>query len=168
MRASAIACSVAEMSGWPEGELGPVQVLVLGVDARGSDEMISAELQDLGNESAIRVVDLLRVRRDVGGEMRRMSSVDPSGMRGTLVEALLFTEDDRRGSSAGEPVIGATWFLADRVPRGCTVAILLVEHRWAIPLRAAVGKFEAEIFGDAWLHPRDVAAARRQARSSRR
>ena len=43
------------MSAWPEGELGPVQALVLSIDTRGSDEMVSAELQDLGNETGIRV-----------------------------------------------------------------------------------------------------------------
>lgn len=159
------------MQGRPEGELGPVQALVLGVDAQGSDEMISAELQDLGNETAIRVIDLLRVRRGVDGELHRMATIDPSGMPGTLVEALLFTGHERNSSSAGgppteEPQTGGTWFLADRVPRGSAVAILLVEHRWAIPLREAVGEFEAEIFGDAWIHPRDVAVARRLARST--
>jgi hypothetical protein len=130
--------------------------------------MISAELQDLGNETAIRVIDLLRVRRDLDGEVRRMAAVDPTGMPGTLVEALLFTGVNRRGSAAREPKSGETWFLADRVPRGSAVAILLVEHRWAIPLRAAVDELEAENFGDAWLHPRDVAAARRQVRSTPR
>jgi hypothetical protein len=161
------------MSECPEGELGPVQALVLSVDARGSDEMISAELQDLGNETAVRVIDLLRVRRGLDGEMRRLATLDPSGMSGTLVEALLFTGHDGPGPSAagpptGEPQTTGTWFLVDRVPRGSAVAILLVEHRWAIPLRAAIGEFEAEIFGDAWVHPRDLAAARRLARSTRR
>ena len=164
MRASAGDCSVTEMPAWPDGEMGPVQVLVLGIDARGSDEMISAELQDLGNETAIRVIDLLRVRRRADGEMERLETVDPSGMPGTLVEALLFSADDGGGGSVGRSAGGATWFLADRVPLGSAVAILLVEHRWAIPLRAATVKFDADVVGDAWLHPRDIAAARRLAR----
>ncbi|MBS1894889.1 MAG: hypothetical protein JST59_26615 [Actinobacteria bacterium] len=151
------------MPGWPEGEVGPVQVLVLGIDARGSGEMISAELQDLGNEPSIRVIDLLRVRRGADGAMHRLAISDPSGMPGTLVEALLFTAEDRRDPPAGQPT-GPSWFLADRVPRGSTVAILLVEHRWAIPLRAASREFDADVLGDAWLHPRDIAAARRLAR----
>lgn len=155
------------MPGWPDGELGPVQALVLGLDSPGSDEMISAELQDLGNETAIRVIDLLRVRRDLDGEVSRLSTIDPSGMPGTLVEALLFGGDDVRPSPTGKAKTGGTWFLADRVPPGSAGAILLVEHRWAIPLRAAVGAFDTEVFGDAWLHPRDVAAARRLARTIR-
>ena len=151
------------MSGWPEGELGPIQVLVLCIDTRGSDEMISAELQDLGNETSIRVIDLLRVRRGVDGDMHRLAIADPSGMPGTLVEALLFTADRSRDSPDDQET-GSTWFLADRIPRGSAVAILLVEHRWAIPLRAASDEFDADVLGDAWVHPRDIAAARRPSR----
>lgn len=150
--------------------LGPVQVLVLGIDARGSGEMISAELQDLANQSAIRVVDLLRARREPDGEVRRIAVSDPSGFPGTLVEALMFADPDpdpdpdRRRPQAG----AGAWFLTDRVPRGATVAILLVEHRWAIPLREAIFGFEADVFGDAWVHPHDLAAARRVAGSTDR
>ena len=103
MRASATVYSVAEMSGWPEGELGPVQVLVLCIDTRGSDEMISAELQDLGNETSIRVIDLLRVRRGADGDMHRLAIADPSGMPGTLVESLLFTASSSREPPDGHP-----------------------------------------------------------------
>lgn len=143
--------------------LGPVQVLVLGIDARGSGEMISAELQDLANQSAVRVVDLLRARRETDGEMRRIAVSDPSGFPGTLVEALIFAGPERPSTPGGRrPRTGSgAWFLTDRAPRGTTVAILLIEHRWAIPLREAIVGFEADVFGDAWVHPRDLAAARR-------
>ncbi len=152
------------MSAWPEGELGPVQALLLSIDTMGSDEMISAELQDLGNETAIRVIDLLRVRRDRDGEVRRMVAVDPTGMPGTLVEALLFAGANRGDPRPREPKSGESWFLADPRPPGAAGAHPLVAPPGARPPRAAVGELEAENLGDAWLHPRDVAAARRQAR----
>ncbi|MGH2939286.1 MAG: hypothetical protein ACRDPE_14340 [Solirubrobacterales bacterium] len=157
------------MWGSPVGQLGPVQILVVGIDARGADEMLSAEVQDLGNQVAIRVLDLLRVRKGPGGELRRTSGSDPSGMPGTLVEALLFSGADdrssaRRLSPPGAPAPEDGWFLSDLLPRGSAVAILLVEHRWAIPLRSAIAEIEAGVFGDAWVHPRDLAAARRTAR----
>lgn len=155
------------MWGSPVGELGPVQILVVGIDAPGADEMLSAELQDLGNETAIRVVDVLRVRKESDGELRRSAAGDPGGPSGALVKALLFNgprrSPARRLSHPAIPEEEGVWFLADRLPQGCTVAILLVEHRWAIPLRAAIAEFEAEIFGDAWVHPQDLAAARRAA-----
>lgn len=145
------------------GALGPIQVLLIGIDAGGSDEMLAAELQDLANQDAVRVVDLLRVRRRSDGEVVRLEPRVPTGLPGTLVEALLVTESDERDvpeeAGPGEATAQGVWFLADRVPDGAAVAILLIEHRWAIPLREAAADSEAEIFGDAWVHPRDIAAA---------
>lgn len=148
----------------PAGALGPVQVLLIGIDARGADRMLAAELQDLRTQEAVRVLDVLRVRRGYDDEVRRLDPVDPEDGGGALVEALLVVDPDRREDPGegvpGEPSTGVEeWFLADRVPRGAAAAILLVEHRWAIPLRGAAAQFEAEILGDAWLHPRDLAAA---------
>jgi hypothetical protein len=133
--------------------------------------MISAEVQDLGTDGSVRVVDLLRVHKRPDGELRRLSIDDPSGHPGALVDALLFAQPDRRPAAGalsppGAPEQEGSWFLADRLPPGSTAAILLVEHRWAIPLRAAIGAFGAEVFGDAWVHPRDLAEALRVARST--
>ncbi len=146
------------------GDLGPVQVLLIGIDARGADRMLAAELQDLATQDGIRVLDVLRVRRGYDDELRRLDPLDTPDHSGDLVEALLVVEpeeDDAAGARQDlEAAIGErTWFLADRVPRGSVAAILLIEHRWAIPLREATADFGAEVFGDAWVHPRDLAAA---------
>lgn len=146
------------------GELGPVQVLLIGIDSRGSDRMLAAELQDLRTQDAIKVLDVLRVWRGFDDEVRRLEPLDPEDHPGTLVEALLVVDPGGRGQAEegrarGEAGEREEWFLADRVPRGAAAAILLIEHRWAIPLREAASHFEAEVFGDAWVHPRDLAAA---------
>lgn len=151
------------------GALGPVQVLLIGIDERGSERMLAAELQDLRTQDAIRVLDVLRVRRGRDGGIARLDPLDPEEHPGTLVEALLVIDAAEREPDAaprgGDPPPEGAWFLADRVPRGAATAILLIEHRWAIPLREAAAQFEAEIFGDAWVHPRDLALARRVAAS---
>jgi hypothetical protein len=152
------------VSGDRGSDLGPVQVLLFGIDARGADRMLAAELQDLATADGVRVLDVLRVRREFDDELRRLDPLDPEGHTGDLVEALLVVEpeeDDAAGARRNlEASMGErTWFLADRVPRGAAAAILLVEHRWAIPLREATADFGAEVFGDAWVHPRDIAAA---------
>lgn len=143
--------------------IGPVQVLLIGIDAPGSDQMLAAELQDLGTQEAIGVLDVLRVRRGSDDEIRRLDPTGAEDTGGRLVEALMVIDRESLDGAAGVGGAGSggegAWFLAERIPRGATVAILLVEHRWAIPLREAAGEFEAVIFGDAWLHPRDVAAA---------
>lgn len=152
--------------------LGPVQVLVIGIDARGSDQMLAAELQDLRTQDAIRVLDVLRVRRGYDDEVRRLDPVDVEEHPGALVEALLAVDQEESESPAERRRRirqGAedAWFLADRLPRGAAAAILLIEHRWAVPLREAIVQYEAEIFGDAWVHPRDLAAALRQLERAR-
>lgn len=149
--------------------LGPVQVLLIGIDERGSERMLAAELQDLRTQDAIRVLDVLRVQRGRDGGISRLDPLDPEEHPGTLVEALLVIDGGERepDAAAGDddsPPEGA-WFLADRVPRGAAAAILLIEHRWAIPLREAAAQFEAEVFGDAWVHPHDLALARQAATS---
>jgi hypothetical protein len=145
-----------------------VQILLIGIDAEGADEMLAAELQDLRTQEGVRILDALYVRRGYDDEVRRLDSLDADAHSGGLVEALLVVDPAEpeppaerrlRIGSRGEDA----WFLADRLPCGAAAAILLIEHRWAIPLREAAAEFEAEIFGDAWVHPRDLAAARLRA-----
>ncbi|HEX4305054.1 MAG TPA: hypothetical protein VHZ54_03365 [Solirubrobacterales bacterium] len=153
------------MSGRARGDdLGPVQVLSIGLDARGSDRMLAAELQDLGTQDGIRVLDVLRVRRGYDDELLRLDPLDHEDHSGDLVEALLVVEPEEGEATDAAATLESevderAWFLADRVPRGAAAAILLIEHRWAIPLREATADFGAEVFGDAWVHPRDLAAA---------
>ena len=159
------------MTGGLGDVLGPVQVLLIGLDGPGSERMLAAELQDLHSQDAVRALDVLRVRRDPDGGLRRLDPPDPEEFPGTVVEALLVSdpggagdESQEGGADEGSDRVGAadgTWSLADRLPRGAAAAIILLEHRWAIPLREAAAGVEAEVFGDAWVHPRDLAAARR-------
>lgn len=156
--------------------LGPVQVLLIGLDGPGSDSMLAAELQDLHSQDAVRAIDVLRVRRDPDGGLRRLDPPGPEEFPGTVVEALLVSDQDGGEDEAGEGEEGeesdrrraadGSWSLADRLRRGSAAAIILLEHRWAIPLREAAAGVDAEVLGDAWVHPRDLAAARRAVGSS--
>lgn len=146
------------MAGGLGDVLGPVQILLIGLDDPGSERMLAAELQDLHCQNAVRALDVLRVRRDPDGGLRRLDPPDPEGseqFQGAVVEALLVSD------SGDEAMAEGTWSLADWLPRGAAAAIILLEHRWAIPLREAAAGVGAEVFDDAWVHPRDLAAARR-------
>ena len=44
-----------------------------------------------------------------------------------------------------------TWSLADAVPPGGVAAIALVEHLWAEPLVAAIGRAGGRPLGELWL-----------------
>ena len=51
------------------------------------------------------------------------------------------------------------WYLADALPVGMAAAIVLLEHRWAIPLRNAIRGNDGVALVDRWLHPEDLVAA---------
>ena len=130
--------------------LGPVQVLLIGLDEPGSERMLAAELQDLHSQDAVRALDVLRVRRGPDGGLRRLDPPDPEEFPGTVVEALLVSD------SGDEAMAEGTWSLADRLPRGAAAAIILLEHRWAIPLRDAVEAADGHDLVDTWVHPLDL------------
>ena len=43
--------------------------------------------------------------------------------------------------------------LAEDIPLGTAVGVALIEHRWAIPLRAAIARADGEILSEEWLSP---------------
>ena len=51
---------------------------------------------------------------------------------------------------------GVAWSLADAVPVGSSAAVALIEHLWAIPLRAAVHRSGGRALDETWLAPADV------------
>jgi hypothetical protein len=50
------------------------------------------------------------------------------------------------------------WYIADSIPPGTTAAIVILEHRWAIPLRNAIANAGGVALADKWLHPQDLLA----------
>jgi hypothetical protein len=50
------------------------------------------------------------------------------------------------------------WYVADAIPPGKTVAIALLEHRWAIGLRDALQNRGGQLLAEAWIHPLDLVA----------
>jgi hypothetical protein len=56
---------------------------------------------------------------------------------GELAAALVGLHD---GTAAGEParLHDDVWFAADAIAAGTTAAVVILEHRWAIPLRDAI------------------------------
>lgn len=143
--------------------LGPVQILVIDFDGGRHDGVVLQELRRLcERDSEVRMLDLLVVRRldDGGAELLDRGAAPPRQQEaGHLSEALLGVglEADLPAPVPAERV----WHLADRIPPGATAAIVLVEHRWAIPLREAVAATGGRTLADTWVHPQDLALAQR-------
>lgn len=155
--------------------MGPVQLLVVGFKGGKFEGKILAELWRLREHDIIRMVDLLVVVKDQQGDVARVEHSDLTPEEatefGALAGALLgLGADGETDAIAGAEANAAAaengsilgdedvWYLADAIPPGATAAIALIEHRWAIPLRDAIGEAGGEVFADAWVHPSDLVA----------
>jgi uncharacterized membrane protein len=154
--------------------LGPVQVLVVAFSEGHFEGRVLAELRRLRESDAVRLVDLAFVARDADGGVARLEESDLTAaeaiefgaLAGALVGIGAGVEGDRgpevgaaTGTTNGTLLGGGdVWFLADAIPPGTAAAIVLLEHRWAIPLRAAIEAAGGHTLDDAWVHPRDLIA----------
>jgi uncharacterized membrane protein len=156
-------------------DFGPIQMLVLGFDDPAFTGEILPELARLKENDVIRLVDLLVVKKDVGGEVEALQHSDLSQEDaetfGALVGALigLGTGDEEVAEAAA--LAGAealedghvfddsqVWYVSDSIPEGTAAAIALIEHRWAIPLRDRVVAAGGFVLADEWIHPKDLIA----------
>jgi uncharacterized membrane protein len=155
--------------------LGPVQLLVVAFADGKFDGAILEELRRLREHDIVRLLDLLFVAKDEDGGVFELEATDLSAQEsteyGTLVGDLFgfgvggdpATVGRPRPTAAASAQNGSLldsadlWFLADAIPAGTAAAVVLLEHRWAIPLRKAVEAADGHDLVDTWVHPRDLA-----------
>lgn len=157
--------------------LGPVQLLVVGFEDPNFDGSVLAELGRLRELGAVRLVDLLVVRKDADGGIERLqiSDLDEGEAEelGATVGALVGLGSGSVEAAEAGAVLGALdvaeagghllneedfWFVEDTLPVGEAAAIALLEHRWAIGLREAISGAGGVLLADAWVHPADLIA----------
>jgi uncharacterized membrane protein len=137
------------------------------------DGRVLEELRRLREHDVVRLLDLLFVVKDEDGAVFELETSDlseaESAEYGALVRELFgFTGDPGTAGRGRDAVAGVAqngslldlaeaWFLADVIPAGTAAAVVLLEHRWAIPLRDAVEAADGHDLVDTWVHPRDLA-----------
>jgi hypothetical protein len=140
--------------------MGPVQVLVLGLDQPEFTGEVLTELSRLRSAGIVRLIDVLVVSRRDDGAFETLA--EPTAMtpsRGELAAAVLGSGDDESTSMAEDGLDRSrlpTWSLADSVPVGTTAAVALIEHTWAAPLRDAIDRVGGVALEETWLAPDDV------------
>jgi len=155
-------------------ERGPVQVLVVGFADDNFAWEILPELRRLRERDVIRLIDLDFMTKDEAGNLTRMelTALTPieSERLGALVGALIgpgAIGEQGISVGAGAGVGGACvgenntepWAISDAIPSGMSAAIVLIEHPWAIPLRAAISTAGGFALEDTWVHPTRLATA---------
>jgi len=158
--------------------VGPVQLIVYGFNQPKFGGGIAAELTRLRELELVRVIDALVVYKNPDGEVVNIQITDLNPEQAESFGAILggligLGAGGQQGMEAGAAA-GAQrveeqdghifdpdhemWDVLDDIPNDTAAALLLLEHRWAIPLRDAILDEGGMAIGDLWLHPQDLVA----------
>jgi uncharacterized membrane protein len=155
--------------------IGPVQLIVLGFSQPEFHGEITAELQRLHDEKTVRVIDALAVHKDADGEIevQHLSNLtrDEAIEVGSTIGALIgLGIEGEEGAEAGA-LLGAeaaaeggvevftdeeAWDVLEEIPNDSAAALVLLEHRWAVPLRDAVARAGGSRISDGFISPLDL------------
>jgi uncharacterized membrane protein len=156
--------------------IGPVQLLVLGFQQPNFQGEIRRELDRLRDNDLVRVIDALAVRKDADGEVAVLHesqlSDDEQAAFGGLVGGLIglgaageqgFEAGAERGADAVAERGGVldeetAWDVVEEIPPDTAGLLILLEHRWAIPLRDAVARAGGFRLASEFVSPLDLVA----------
>jgi uncharacterized membrane protein len=156
--------------------IGPVQLLVIGFDSPEFRGEALNELDRLRESNAVRVIDALALYKDPEGGMTVMRfgnmTEDESIEFGAKVGALIglgaagadgFVAGAELGALAGEGGIeifsdNTAADILEDIPNDSAVALVLLEHHWAIPLRDAIWRAGGFNMASSFIRPRDLIA----------
>ena len=173
------------MSG-TEVEFGPLQLLSVVFDGNRFKGELLPELERLKEADIVRLVDLLFVRKDRSGAIAVLTASDLEWEEATQFGAYLGSivglgaggiEGAERGSIAGAAELADGHLfnaedverLKNAIPEGSSVALALIEHRWAMPLLAAITRADGYELSNQWVNVDDlVEIGLAQARSASR
>jgi uncharacterized membrane protein len=159
--------------------IGPVQLLVLGFPEPNFHGQVVAELERLRETDTVRVIDALAVHKNTDGTMEvlHLSNIsDEEAVElGTKIGALIGLGIEGEEGMATGADLGAeaaleniaegggrmfsddeAWNVLDEIPNGSAAALILLEHRWAIPLRDSIAAAGGYRVGDAFVSPLDL------------
>jgi uncharacterized membrane protein len=149
--------------------IGPVQLLVVGFQDPEFRGEVLAQLQTLREQDLVRVIDILVVNKDADGAVTTAQLTDLSEGEaqelGDVVKALVGLGEIAGGDAEGaaalwsqEDGLGEDELLdvLEEIPPSTAVAIALLEHRWALPLREAIVDAGGFPILDTWVYPCDL------------
>jgi uncharacterized membrane protein len=154
--------------------IGPVQLLVLGFEHPNFEGEIRTELDRLRDNDLIRVIDALAVAKDANGEVSTLHDSQLSGDEqaefGATVGALIGLGvageyGAEAGAEMGEAFVeerggvfdeDAAWDVLDEIPEDSAAALILLEHRWAAPLRDAIAAAGGYRLAAEFISPLDL------------
>jgi hypothetical protein len=133
--------------------LGPLQVMVVNFEDTNFTGEIEAELIRLEETGTLRVLDVIFVAKSLDGDIEVIRTDDVHS--GALSQALLGIGDD---SAAVEAAVedADVWYAADAIEPGSAAGIMVLEHRWSIPLRDAIAAAGGTSVVTEWVDEEEV------------
>jgi uncharacterized membrane protein len=155
--------------------IGPVQLIVLGFDHPDFHGEVIAELERLRESNMVRVIDSITVYKDVDGELEvehlsnltEQEAIELGSKIGALIGLGVEGEEGMEaGAAMGAEQAAADgirvfagaeeWDVLGDIPNDCAAALILLEHRWAVPLRDAIARAGGFRISDGFVSPLDL------------
>jgi uncharacterized membrane protein len=157
--------------------IGPVQFFAIGLENDKLRGEIARELHLASDSGVIRVIDALAIQKTKDGGITSLGTSDltPSERAeyGAIIGGLigLGAVGTEEGLETGA-IVGAEAFaehdfglsdedirsVAADLPPGTTALLLLVEHRWAIPIKEAVDNAGGVVLAQGMIRAADLVA----------
>jgi DNA-binding CsgD family transcriptional regulator len=136
---------------------GPLQVIAVSFSP-GSDfqARVLAEVDRLQGRGVLRLLDVIFVAKNEDGTIERVVVGDEDDDLGALLSRILplggggVVEPTGDAGSSGSALSDA-WALAESLSPGTALALLLVEHGWALALFEAVSDSGGALLGEGFL-----------------
>lgn len=157
--------------------IGPVHLLVIGLDSSELKGQIARELHRASESGTIRVLDALAIQRTPSGGVVSLGASDLTPdqriVYGAVIGGLMgfgatgTDEGASEGAEAGALAFANRNFgmsgsdiraIADDLPPGATALMVLLEHRWAIPLKEALQSAGGVVLAQGIVQPQDLVA----------
>jgi uncharacterized membrane protein len=155
--------------------VGPVQLVVLGFAHPDFHGEVIEQLEELRKSDTVRVIDALALYKhaDGGLEVEHLSNLSEAEAieLGSVIGALIgLGIEGEEGAEAGA-LLGAeaaeeqgihpfsseeAWDVIGEIPPDSAVALLLLEHQWAVPLRDAIARAGGFRISDGFISPLDL------------
>jgi Family of unknown function (DUF6325) len=138
--------------------MGPVQVLIVGIDQPRFSGEVLAEFARLREAGIVRLLDLLLVERAEDGSFDTLAAPAELGPEsGALAATLLGDAAGGAGEASQAAVDASLWSLSAAVPPGSAAAVAFIEHLWASPLLGAIQRAGGTPLDETWLAGDDLA-----------
>lgn len=151
-------------------DFGPIQIIAVAFDSIDKFQgQIQRELDDLHGHGLIHIIDLLFIKKEHDGTLHSLQASAMPDYAGSELGALLgrllgLDTNSEQPASLGELVgamlapaqgaglsLGELKALAEGVPPGKAIALLMVEHAWALGLSTAIRAADGAMIAQGFL-----------------